>query len=235
MGKIQDLAEATSREVRAAYERFMLGADGAWLAFANSLGSGPAYSRMILRGGLDSLAGAYTSLVEQLAVNAVTSAFQTGAVAAGGNAGQIPEGMLAEARHWPQAAIARDVRTLLLAGQQVVLRHGIASMHMPATLARQAALGELPSQQASTFVQLDLAGRRRRSIDYLDVGIRKTLVDAYAYGFTAALAAAGTDSFQAVNTDGTVEDLNLLTTWPAWSQQHMHPNTTWSLRPQEMP
>lgn len=236
MAQIHDLVDGVSGDVRSAYGRLVLGMDGAWLGFTDTLGSGPAYSRMHLSASVHGLGDAYTRLLQRIAADGVREAYAQGAQdAAGPGSDPVPPALIEEAQSWPATAVARDLRALEYVGQQTLLRYSVASRSMGPSSAKQAVLGELPSQARNVFVQLDRMARKRNSLDWVDAGVRKTMLDAYGHGFTAALAAGGRNDFQAVHAEGDVVNLGLIDTWPDWQAEHMHPNTRWSLRRTESP
>jgi hypothetical protein len=238
MAKIHDLAAQTSRDLQSEYRSFLVGVDGVWMQFTQTLGAGPAYSRMNLAAGAEALLRAHGPLIERLARTATQEAYKQGTADAGGAYPMPTEHLFDEAVYWGQSALARDLRVVLQRGQQTLLRYAVATRSMGPACAKQAALGELPSQAGDVFVQLDRAGRRRTSVDWMDAGVRLAMFKAYGVGFVESLANAGQRQFEVYDAsdDGDaieVQTLDLIESEPTWMDFYLHPNTRWALRRKE--
>lgn len=230
MAAIQSVVQRHAIEVEGAYQQMLLGLQGAWLAFTNSMGN-PLAARYQLHQQLASTVRANVPLLRQRVRDAIIAAHHQGEVDSQAQYLTSPDaGLLEEAQTNIEAAATRDARGLGLLAAQTLQRYQLAVRRMPAVMARQAALGELPNQGRDVFVQLDRLQRKRNSAEFVSTQLRMTAFAAYFHSFASTLVAANVDTFEALHPEEGTRAMSLLQGWPEWLALNTHPHTRWSLQ-----
>jgi len=235
MARIQDLVQRHADDAQGAYGQLLLGLQGAWLGFANGMGN-PIAARMQLAQQAGDLVRSYTPLLRSRVRDAIVAAHHQGELDAEGQYQSGPEhAFIEESQDTIEAAAARDARGVVLLATQALQRYQVARGRMPEVLARQAALGELPSQGRDVFVQLDRLQRKRNSGEFVAASLRMAMFATYAHSFGATLAGQGVDTLVAEHPEKPAQELSLLNGFTAWCAENVHPNTRWSLRQKKAP